>query len=74
MMIRYCAFSSSSVHNKKLEKKTVAMEKEKNPFQLVGLVFAVIPTSGRAMATMLNLGYTTEIHHTKSHLVPQALL
>lgn len=50
------------------------MEKEKIPFQLVGLAFAVIPPSGRAMAATLSLGYATEIHHAKSHLVPRALL
>lgn len=50
------------------------MEKEKKSLQLVDLAFAVIPTSGRAMATTLSLSYTAEIHHAKSHLVPQALL
>lgn len=61
---------SSSMHNKKLENQTVAMKKENNPFQLVGLAFAVISTSGRAVVTVLSLGYAAEIHHAKSHLVP----
>ena len=68
------ATEHSREHSKKPEKKTVTMEKENNPFQLVGLAFAVIPTSGRAMATTLSLGYAAEIHHATSHLVLRALL
>lgn len=55
---------------KKLENQTAAMKKENNPFQLVGLAFAAIPASGRAVVTVLSLGYAAEIHHAESHLVP----
>lgn len=40
------------------------MKTENNPFQLVGLAFAVVPTSGKAVVTVLSLGYPAEIHHS----------
>lgn len=69
----HSAFPWKRDTQREAEKRTVAVEKEKKKkthFQLRGLAFAVIPTSGRAVDTALSLGYTAEIHHAKSHLVP----